>query len=124
MIEVNHRGSFDNTEKLLRKTLGRDWVEILDRYGQIGVELLRNATPVDTGLTAASWDYELVQNGSSFSVHWLNHNIKNHVNIAIILDTGHASRNGSWVSGYNYIDPALQPIFQEMAEAAWMEVTW
>lgn len=123
MIKVQHHGSFDHTEKLLKKSLGRDWVEVLDRYGQIGVELLKNATPRDTGLTAESWDYELVQNGSSFSVHWLNHNVNNYVNIAIILDTGHATRGGSWVQGYNYIDPALQPIFKEMADAAWREVT-
>lgn len=122
-IGITQRGSFKRTEKLLKKTLGRDYISILDKYGQRGVSALSAATPVDTGDTAACWDYEIIQNGSTISIVWNNYNINRGVNIAVILQYGHATRSGGWVEGRDYINPALQPIFDQLAEEAWKEVT-
>lgn len=84
---------------------------------------LSAATPVDSGVTATSWSYEIIQNGSSISIVWNNSNVQEGINIAIILQYGHGTRNGGYVSGRDYINPALKPIFDKMADAAWKEVT-
>lgn len=118
-----HRGDFKKTEKLLKKSIGRDYRKILDQYGQYGVSALSDATPIESGETAASWSYEIIQNNSSISVVWKNSNINKGVNIAIILQYGHATRNGGYVQGRDYINPALRPIFDKLAESAWREVT-
>lgn len=123
MITIRQRGDFKKTEKLLKKSLGRDYRAVLDKYGQKGVMALAAATPVESGETAALWDYEIIQNGSSISIVWKNYNINKGVNIAVILQYGHATRNGGWVEGRDYINPALRPIFDELADAAWKEVT-
>jgi hypothetical protein len=123
IISFKHRGDFSKTEKLLTKSFGKDYMNILERYGKLGVEMLSANTPVDTGLTAASWSYKIEQNKGNISVIWYNSNINRYVNIAIILQYGHATRNGGWVQGRDYINPALQPIFDAMADAAWKEVT-
>lgn len=123
MITIRQRGDFKKTEKFLKKSLGRNYRAILDKYGQKGVMALAAATPIDSGETAALWDYEIIQNGSSISIVWKNYNINKGVNIAVILQYGHATRNGGWVEGRDYINPALRPIFDELAEAAWKEVT-
>lgn len=122
MISILQKGSFNKTEKFLKKTLGRDYMSILHEYGQKGVDALRAATPKDTGNTANSWSYSVVQNGSSISVVWGNSNINHGVNIAVILDKGHATRTGGYVRGAKYIDTALTPIINELAQAAWKEV--
>lgn len=122
MISFRQKGDFRKTEKLLKKTFGKDFRNILDDYGKRGVRMLSDGTPVETGETAISWRYEIVQNGSSISVQWHNDNINQGVNIAIILQYGHATRTGGWVEGRDYINPALRPIFDEMAEKAWKEV--
>ena len=123
MISIKQRGNFDKTEKLLKKSFGRNYINILEKYGQQGVSALSAATPIDTGLTASSWSYKIVQKDSYLSVVWENSNIQNYVNIAIILQYGHGTRNGGYVSGRDYINPALRPIFDNMADAAWKEVT-
>lgn len=123
MVSVRFKGSdFKNTEKLLRKSFGRNWTAVLEKYGEQGVAALSNATPVDTGLTAASWSYEIIQNDGGVSIIWNNSNVQNHVNIALILQYGHGTRNGGYVQGRDYINPAMRPIFDEMAEKAWKEV--
>lgn len=122
-ISFKHKGDFKKTEKLLKKSLGKDYRKILDRYGRLGVEALSSATPIESGETAASWDYEIIQNGSTLSIIWKNYNINRGVNIAVILQYGHATRNGGYVQGRDYINPALRPIFDKLAEAAWKEVT-
>lgn len=122
MITIRQKGDFKKTEKLLKKSFGRDYRQILEKYGKLGVEALSAATPVDTGATASSWYYEIIQNESSLSVVWKNRNIVNGINIAVILQYGHATRNGGYVEGRDYINPALQPIFDELANAAWKEV--
>lgn len=122
MITFKQKGDFSKTEKFLKRSLGRDYVNVLEKYGQQGVAALSASTPVRTGLTATSWDYEIIQNGSSISIFWKNSNIQNGVNIAIILQYGHGTKNGGYVRGRDYINPALRPIFDKMADAAWKEV--
>lgn len=123
MISFRQRGDFNKTEKFLKKSLGRDYRSVLEKYGQQGVSALSAVTPVHTGLTASSWSYEIIQNGSNISVVWKNSNIQNGLNIALILQYGHGTRGGGYVSGIDYINPALKPVFDKMAEAAWKEVT-
>lgn len=122
MIRFRQRGNFSKTEKFLKKSFGRNYLDVLEKYAQKGVASLSAATPVDTGLTAVSWEYEIIQNDSAISIIWKNVNEHNGVNIAIILQYGHGTRNGGYVEGKDYINPALQPIFDEMADAAWKEV--
>lgn len=88
---------------------------ILEHYGRIGVEALSRATPVDTGKTASMWRYEIEERANSTVLSFHNDNVSNHINIALILNYGHATRNGGWVEGREYIDPAIQPIFEEIA---------
>lgn len=123
MISIKQKGDFSKTEKFLKKSFGRDYFGVLEKYAQQGVAALSAATPVKTGLTAASWSYKIIQNGSSISIVWENSNIHKGINIALILQYGHGTRNGGYVEGRDYINPALQPIFDRMADAAWKEVT-
>lgn len=123
MIRIKQSGDFKKTEKFLKKSFGRNYVDVLEKYGQQGVMALSAATPIDTGLTAVSWNYKIIQNESSLSVVWENSNVQKGINIAVILQYGHATRNGGYVEGIDYINPALRPIFEKMADAAWKEVT-
>lgn len=123
MITVRSRGNFDKTEKFLKKSLGRDYRTILEKYAQLGVQELSKATPVDTGLTAASWGYEIIQNKDYLSIQWNNYNVQRGINIALIIQYGHATKNGAWVEGRDYINPALRSVFDGLAESAWKEVT-
>lgn len=122
MIRFTQKGNFSKTMKYLKKVKVSVTKDLLDRYGRMGVEALSNATPVDTGLTAASWYYttEITNERASLTFH--NSNIQNGVPIAIILQYGHGTRNGGWVEGRDYINPAIQPIFDELANKAWWEV--
>lgn len=122
MFSFRQKGDFRKTEKLLKKAMGDDYLKALDEYGRKGVSLLSAVTPVDTGETAISWDYDIVRNGSGVSVEWHNSNVNKGVNIAIILQYGHGTRNGGYVVGRDYINPAIRPIFDELAEKAWKEV--
>lgn len=123
-IRFHQKGNFKQTEKLLKKSLNRNYMKILHQYGQKGVNELVAATPVDTGRTAASWSYEIIQNERSgtVSVVWKNDNFNKWVNIALIIQYGHATKNGGYVRGVDYINPALKPIFDQLADAAWKEV--
>ena len=123
MITVESKGNFDNTEKLLKRIKSRDYLKVLDKFGQRGVTALSGATPTRSGKTASSWDYEVLVSGGGVTLQWTNSNINNGVSIAIILQYGHGTRNGGWVQGRDYINPAIQPIFDELAENAWREVT-
>jgi len=123
MVTVKSKKGWNNTEKLLKNSLGNDWIRVLENYGRQGVQALAAATPVDSGNTASAWDYDIVKKGNSVSVIWNNSNIHNGVNIAIILQYGHGTGNGGYVQGRDYINPALRPIFDAMADAAWKEVT-
>lgn len=123
MVTFRHKGNFDKLEKLLTASLGKNYRHVLEHYGQQGVNALASATPKDTGRTAGSWAYEITEGNGELRVTWYNTNINNHVNIAIILQYGHGTGTGGYVAGRDYINPALKPIFDAMAEAAWREVT-
>lgn len=122
MIGIVCKGNFKRADNWLKKLLHRDYKSMLTKYAQEGVEALSAYTPVDTGLTASSWSYEIIEEKDRIIVRWNNSNVQKYVNIALILQYGHATRNGGWVEGRDYINPALQPIFDKMANAAWKEV--
>lgn len=123
MISFKHRGNFKKIEKFLNAMKGMSYLNFLDKYGQLGVEALSKATPVDTGKTASSWTYEIERTSEKTTITWLNTNINDGVNIAVILQYGHGTGNGGYVQGRDYINPAIRPIFDGIAERAWKEVT-
>lgn len=122
MISFSSRGDFSKATSFFEKLKETAKLGILDKYGRKGVEALSAATPVDTGLTASSWEYEIEHSGESATISFYNTNTNRGVNIAIILQYGHGTNNGGWVAGRDYINPAIQPIFDEIAEEAWREV--
>lgn len=123
MIGWELKGDFRNSKKYLNKLLEALRLDILDSYGRKGVAALSNATPVDSGLTASSWEYKVVRTPRSASIIFTNTNINSGVPIAIILQYGHATGNGGWVEGRDYINPALQPVFDSLADDAWRDIT-
>lgn len=123
MITFKYKGDLSKTQTFLTHAIKADYKRILDKYGEEGVKALAEATPKDTGQTAASWYYRIEHNASSISVIWFNSNRNNGVPIAIILQYGHGTGNGGYVKGIDYINPAMKPIFDEMARNAWKEVT-
>ena len=123
MISFRQKGDFSNVTRYLQKTKGAIKIKDLDRYGREGVAALASATPIDSGKTASSWDYEIKREKDLVSISFHNSNIQNGVPIAIILQYGHGTRNGGWVEGRDYINPAIQPIFDKIANNAWKEVT-
>ena len=124
VITVRHRGNFNHLEKFLKKMDSRTFYEILNKYGQMGVEALSAATPVDSGKTAASWTYEIRNEGGNLTLGWTNGNVSNGwFNVALMLQLGHGTRNGGWVAGRDYINPALQGVFDRFIEEIWREVT-
>lgn len=122
LITVKHRGNFKNTEKFFSRMMNWHFENKLESYGKQGVAALASATPVDTGLTANSWNYEIVRGGNTYSIVWTNSNVNKGVNIALILQLGHGTRNGGYVVGRDYINPAIQPVFEKMANDLWTEV--
>lgn len=123
MIRFIQKGDFKKLSNFLERIKEVLKKGELDRYGREGVEALSRATPVDTGKTADSWYYEIERRDGSLSISFYNSNINKGVPIAIILQYGHGTRNGGWVQGRDYINPAIQPIFDRIAEEAWKEVT-
>lgn len=123
MIKIVAKGSFNRTNKFFNKLLKINYKTILDKYGKRGVSELRRHTPVDSGLTADSWDYEIQNETGKISLIFKNSNVVDGVNIAIILQYGHDTGTGGYVEGVNYINPALENIFNKIAEEAWKEVT-
>lgn len=115
MITFKQKGDFSSTRGFLQKSLGLFGWSKLDEYGRIGVKLLYEATPKDTGLTASSWKYEIKETNQGSTINWYNTNIQNGENIAIILQYGHGTKTGKWVEGRDYINPAIQPLFDEIA---------
>ena len=123
MISFRQKGDFSKLSSYLRRQKDRKRFGILDKYGKEGVTALASATPVDSGLTAKSWYYEIKQVNGYTTISFNNSNIQDGVPIAIILQYGHGTRNGGWVQGRDYINPAIRPIFDKIAESAWREVT-
>lgn len=123
-MKLECSGSFDKTFSFLEKAQRAYIEKILNKYGKVGVELLSSATPVRTGKTASSWGYEIERSEDGiYTLYWKNSNVVKGINIALILQTGHGTKNGGYVSGINYIDPALEPLFKKLADDIWHEVT-
>ena len=123
MISFRHKGDFSKTNRYLERVLNAIHLGLLDKYGREGVAALSSATPVDTGITANSWYYKIENRKGSATISFHNSNIQNGVPIAVILQYGHGTRNGGWVQGRDYINPAIQPIFDRIVEYAWRGVT-
>lgn len=123
MISFRHKGDFSKVTRYLERVKEAAHIGILDRYGREGVAALSSATPVDTGTTASSWYYTIERKNGSSSIIFHNSNVEDGVLIAVILQYGHGTRTGGWVQGRDYINPAIQPIFDKIATEAWREVT-
>ena len=123
MITFRHKGDFSKLTSFLEKAKKVVKASDLDKYGREGVAALASATPIDTGLTASSWYYEIEHKQGSAMINFYNSNVQNGVPIAIILQYGHGTGTGGWVEGRDYINPAIQPIFDKIADEAWREVT-
>lgn len=123
MISFRQKGDFSKLTRYLERAKEAAKVGILDKYGQQGVAALASATPVESGLTASSWYYEIEHQNGSVIINFLNSNINKGAPIAVILQYGHGTRTGGWVQGRDYINPAIQPIFDAIANDAWKEVT-
>lgn len=123
MISFRQKGDFSKLTRFLERAKDAVHIGDLDKFGREGVAALASATPIDSGQTANSWYYEIENKKGSVSITFNNSNIQNGVPIAIILQYGHGTRNGGWVQGRDYINPAIQPIFDKIANDAWKEVT-
>ncbi len=121
-ITFSHEGDFNNVEKFFNKLLNKEYLNILAEYGEKGVEALREMTPKDTGLTANSWYYVIEHNARKSAIEFRNSNIQEGTNIALIIQYGHATGRGTYVQGRDYINPALKPVFDQLAEEMWKEV--
>ena len=123
MISFRQKGDFSKLTSFLERAKETVYLGDLNKYGRQGVAALASATPVDTGKTASSWSYKIENNNGSVSISFENSNIQDGAPIAIILQYGHGTRNGGWVAGRDYINPAIQPIFDQIVNEAWKEVT-
>lgn len=123
MITFRQKGDFSKLTRYLERVKESVKLGNLDKYGREGVAALASATPIESGKTASSWYYEIENNGKAVNISFKNSNINKGVPIAIILQYGHGTGTGGWVQGRDYINPAIQPIFDKIAEQAWKEVT-
>lgn len=122
-VKFEVSGGFTKTERFLNRMKRREYLNVLDEFGRDGVQALRNATPVDSGATAEAWDYEIKRTCNYTEIVWTNSNINDGVPIAVILQYGHGTGTGGYVQGRDYINPAIRPIFDKIAEKAWKVVT-
>ena len=123
MITFTSSGSFRKTEAFLKAMQALNVMAVLDRHGRDGVSALSAATPMLTGLAASSWDYEVARNGSTYSITWMNHDVENGFPVAIMLQFGYGTGTGGFVAGQDYINPAIRPIFDRIADEVWKVVT-
>lgn len=123
MVRFVHKGNFKKSDQFFQRMLENVRISDLDKYGRLGVEALASATPIDTGNTASSWYYEIRHTKGRSSIIFRNSHIEKDCPIAIILQYGHATNNGGFVEGRDYINPAMQPVFDVIAKDAWEEVT-
>ena len=122
-VYFTHKGNFNKVEKYFNKLLNREYLNIIDQYAQQGLAVLCSATPKDSGRTADCWSYEIRSEIGATSLVFTNSNENKGVNIAVILQYGHGTRNGGYVQGIDYINPALEPVLQQIADACFKEVT-
>lgn len=123
MIEFEVSGNFNNIERFLRRVSKIDLSDSLNRLAQQGVSALASATPIDSGISASSWGYEITRKAFSTSISWTNSHMADGVPVVILLQYGHGTGTGGYVRGRNFINPAIQPIFDEIAEDLWKVVT-
>lgn len=123
VVQMSEKGDFKKTFRFLKAMKEKKFLSSLDKYGERGVQLLSENTPRDTGLTASSWYYKIEDDGNTLKLTWYNSNVKkDYFNVALMLQYGHATKNGGWVEGIDYINPALKPLFDEMEKDIWEEV--
>ena len=123
MITISQKGDFKSTTLMLNNAKNRKYLRKLDKFGRMGVDALREATPKDTGLTSESWSYEIHNSVSGlYEIVWSNSNVNKGLYIAVLIQYGHGLRGGGWVQGRDYINPAMRPIFDKIAEEAWKEM--
>jgi hypothetical protein len=125
LVTVETGGSFDNLESFLNRIKNQDFFAGFEWYGAIGVGALSAATPIESAKTANSWSYEIVNKPGYFAIHWLNSNLEDpgRIPVAILIQYGHATGNGGYIHGRDFINPVMQPIFDQMADDVWKEVT-
>ena len=122
-ITFSSRGDFSKTLGFLKKMKEQKYLSALEKYGQEGVKALMAATPKDTGTTANSWSYRIVKNKDGATITWTNSNTtESGIPIAVLIQYGHATGTGGYVQGRDFINPAMRPVFDKIAEDAWMEV--
>lgn len=122
-VYFTQKGDFNKVQKWLNSLLNKDYLNVLSQYGQKGVNALRAATPVDSGLAASSWNYQISLERGYTTLAWTNDDIEGGCSVVILIDRGHATKSGSWVPGLHFIDTALDPIIKELEDAVWREVT-
>jgi len=122
MITITEKGSFKNTERYLSRLSKLELSRVLNKYGNLGMVALSNATPIESGETAQSWSYSIVARSGYYSIRWHNSHVEDGVPIAVILQYGHGTGTGGYVQGRDYIMPAMRPVFDQIAEEAWREV--
>ena len=122
-IYFTQKGDFNKVQKWLNSLLNKDYLNVLSIYGQKGVNALRAATPVNSGLAASSWNYQISLEKGHTTLTWTNDDIEGGCSVVILLDRGHATKSGTWVPGLHFIDTALDPIIKELEDAVWREVT-
>jgi len=123
MIKFTAKGDFKKTSDFLKALKEKKQYQVLEKYAQKGVDALREATPKRTGLTSESWSYEIKQDSKSITISWLNTNFHEGVPIALVIQYGHGLKQGGYIKGRDYINPAMRPIFDELADMVWKEVT-
>lgn len=122
MITFVHKGNFEKTEAFLKRAKEAEFLNRLDAVAREGVSALAAATPVNTGKTASSWDYEIVRTKTGATIYWTNSNVNDGVPVAILIQYGHSTGEGAYVQGTDFINPAMVPVFNNIAESAWREV--
>lgn len=123
MLRILTSGTTKGTSSFLQGLLRGDQFRDLQRYGQMGVDALSSATPRDSGITSESWDYEIHKTRAGTTIIWTNSNVNNNARIALLIQYGHGTGTGGYVEGYDYINPAIRPIFDQIATRVWEKVT-
>lgn len=123
MITIESQGDWKLTRNWFNKMTKLDLALIMNQFGKEGVAALASATPSRTGATAKSWNYEVTRKGNNWKITWTNSNVNKGANIAVLIQYGHGTRNGGYVVGRDYINPAIRPVFDKIAQKAWKEVT-
>lgn len=122
MISFHSSGSWDKTKTFFNRILRGDQYSSLDRYGLAGVDALSRATPRDTGHTAEAWNYKIIRDKNHITIQWFNNNIQNGALIAVLIQYGHGTGTGGYVVGRDYINPAMRPVFDKIADEVWRQV--